>query len=262
MEASRCTQSPCDTNELPLHPDDLADLRHSGLSDKIIAEMGCFTVEPEEIESLTGVNVPSAGYAIPYDGVQDQTGAPYYRIRLRRPRDGMKYVSGRGEDTQVYDPPGRANLHSDLLVITEGEKKAAKAVQEGIACLGIQGVHSWCDAGNRAVEKAAEIPVNEWTVPVGALLRIAKDYRKVLVLGDSDLLGNPQGRRGVELLAKSLANQGVRSVAAYCPPATVIERGSNGSSNRDSMIGLSRTASPRPKASTHSILPPRSSISR
>ena len=225
MKYSPRSPNPADANALKLHPDDLNDLRRSGLSDSMIAAMDCFSVEPEEIQSLTGVKAPYPGYAIPYHGVEDQTGDRYCRIRLRGPVGDMRYVSGRGEDTQVYDPPGRADLPAEILVITEGEKKAAKAVQEGIACIGIQGVHSWCDAAGRAVEKAAEIPVNAKTAPTPGLLGIAKGYKKVLVLGDSDLLGNPQGRRGMELLVKSLGHNGIRCVVGYCPPAIIFDEG-------------------------------------
>jgi hypothetical protein len=123
--------SPLSSSER-LRPDDLADLRRSGLSDKMIAAMGCFSVEAPEIEKLTGVKVPSPGYAIPYAGIADQTGSEYVRIRLHNPSNDMRYVSGRGDDPQVYVPAGLAELQSDeLLVITEGEKKSAKAVQEG-----------------------------------------------------------------------------------------------------------------------------------
>ncbi|MFY9939813.1 MAG: DUF3854 domain-containing protein [Silvibacterium sp.] len=203
-----------------LHPEDLADLRRSELSDDMIAAMDCFSVEAPEIEKRTGVKVMSPDYAIPYAGIVDQTGEPYLRIRLRHPSKDMRYVSGRGDDPQVYVPPGFAELPvGDLLVITEGEKKSAKAVQEGIACIGIQGVRSWCDAGHRAAEKALDHPVSEETPPLARLLEIARRYDQVLVLGDSDLLSNPQARAGLETLAKSLVHRDIRAVVAYCPPA-------------------------------------------
>ena len=135
----------------------------------------------------------------------------------------MRYLSGRGDDPQVYVPPGFAELPvGDLLVITEGEKKSAKAVQEGIPCVGIQGVWSAFDPGLRAAEKLRGKPASEETPPIAALLDVARKYDNVLVLGDSDLLTNPQARAGLETLAKSLAHQGVRAVAAYCPPAVEI----------------------------------------
>lgn len=209
-----------------LHAEDLADLRRSGLSDVMIEAMGCSSAEANKIHELTEVKVNSPGYSIPYEGIVDQTGNPYIRWRLRNPTEKMKYVSGRGDDPQIYLPPGLDNLPDhDLLVITEGEKKAAKAVQEGIPCIGIQGVWSWADAGSRAVEKANQDSVSEETEPIREILETAQMYKKVLVLGDSDLLDNPQARAGMTSLAKALAHRNVRCVAAYCPPATVAKDG-------------------------------------
>ena len=104
-------------------------------------------------------------------------------------------------------------------MITEGEKKAAKAVQEGIACIAIQGVWSAFDPGHRAAEKAQGKPTSEETAPIPGLLEIARRYDRVPVLGDSDLLTNPQARAGLDTLAKSLVHRDIRAVVAYCPPA-------------------------------------------
>ena len=69
----------------------------------------------------------------------------------------MRYASGVGDDAQLYIPPALASLPAaDLLVVTEGEKKAAKAVQEGIHCVAVQGVWSWADSGDRAIEKSGK----------------------------------------------------------------------------------------------------------
>src|ERR1700722_19979746 len=105
-----------------LHTDDLADLRRSGLSDETIASMGCFSADADTIRSRTGVSkVDSTGYGIPYDGIVDQTGEVYVRWRLRQPLDKMRYVGGRGDDAQLYIPPGVDELPvADLLVVTEG----------------------------------------------------------------------------------------------------------------------------------------------
>jgi hypothetical protein len=143
----RCTDSFISPLSLAgrLDSDDLADLRRSGLSDDMIAEMGCFSAEASEIEKLTGVKVASFGYAIPYAVIPDQTGSQYVRFRLRAPSGDMRYVSGRGDDPQVYVPPGLAQLPvSDLLVITEGEKKSAKASRRGFTAFGfrVSGAHS------------------------------------------------------------------------------------------------------------------------
>ena len=209
-----------------LQEDDLADLRRSGLSDETILSMGCATVDAETIRSRTGVKkVDVLGYTIPYPGIDDQTGRPYIRYRLRHPIEKMRYASGVGDDAQLYIPPALASLPAaDLLVVTEGEKKAAKAVQEGIHCVAVQGVWSWADSGNRAIEKSEGESVTEETLPISALLDLAQRYRRVLVLGDSDLITNHQARKGLQSLVKALVHRGIRAVLAFCPPA--MEQGS------------------------------------
>ena len=202
-----------------LHKGDLADLRASGLSDETIAAMGCRSLEKTNVRELTGVKVPSGGYAIPYPGLLDQTGGPSIRIRLREPLDGMKYVSGKGDDPQLYLPSWLVDLpESDLLVVTEGEKKTAKAVQEGIHCVGIQGVSSWSAPGPRALEKCNGDRVSADTAPLKALVELARKYKRVLVLGDSDTTSNPVSQKALKMLVSSLCKLGVRAAFAACPP--------------------------------------------
>src|SRR5207248_1126878 len=77
----------------------------------------------------------------------------YVRLKPSKPRiDGrtgkpVKYESPVGRPNRLYIPPGctRAALAdpSVPLLITEGEKKAAKADQEGFPCLGLVGVYGW-----------------------------------------------------------------------------------------------------------------------
>jgi putative DNA primase/helicase len=208
-----------------LDPEDLADLRRSGLSDETIASMGCFSAEAETIRSRTGVRqVEVPGYFIPYHGILDQTREPYVRWRLRQAVGKMRYLGGLGDDVQLYVPPAFADLPpADLLVVTEGEKKAAKAVQEGIHCVAVQGVWNGFDAEGRAVEKTNGDPVSEETAPLPALLDLARGYKRVLVLGDSDLVSNPQGRQGLAMLARSLSFRRVRCALGFCPPAIMRE---------------------------------------
>ena len=208
---------------LELHPDDLVDLRRSGLSDVTISSMNCSSSEVDTIRLRTGVEqVTSGGYRIPYSGITDQTGEPYMRWRLRQPIDGMRYVAGVGDDPQLYVPPALTTLPSaDLLVVTEGEKKAAKAVQEGIHCVGVQGVWSWCNPDGRAIEKVEGDRVTEDTAPLKALVDLASGYKYVLVLGDSDLIDNSQGRSGFEHLTKALSRHGARAAFGFCPPLIV-----------------------------------------
>ena len=59
-------------SDLQLHPDHIADLRKSGLSDETIKLMGVYSSRPGDIPSLVGwnpVNVESA-LVFPYPGVE------------------------------------------------------------------------------------------------------------------------------------------------------------------------------------------------
>ncbi|WP_419806002.1 phage/plasmid primase, P4 family [Terriglobus sp.] len=200
---------------------DLADLRRSGLSDLTIQKMGVVSLSVEEVSDRLGVQSESGGYAIPYQGLADQTGAPYSRVRLRAVSQGQRYSGGAGDDAALYIPLAFEDLNGvDLLVVTEGEKKAAKAVQEGIACVGIQGVWSWADPSVRAVEKHEGLETSEATPAMPELLKLARRFKRVLVLGDSDLLypNKGQAKAGLTTLANSLRKSGCEAYAQFCPP--------------------------------------------
>jgi putative DNA primase/helicase len=87
---------------------------------------------------------------IPY---LDSQGEPsgYCRLKPDTPRKDkegkpIKYEAPKGKPNRLYVPPGTFASLADaarLLLITEGEKKAAKADQEGFACVGLSGVWSW-----------------------------------------------------------------------------------------------------------------------
>ncbi len=208
-----------DTAASRLHLDDLDCLRRSGLSDPTLEKMGVVSLTAEEIRDRLGVTVKSGGYLIPYQEVTDQTGQQYCRVRLRRAADGQRYCGGRGDDAQVYVPAGFDDLPlTDLLVITEGEKKAMKAVQEGIACVAVQGTWSWADPADRAVEKHHGCPVSSDTRPLQKLLELARSYKQVLIQGDSDLLSKPEAAAGFEALARSLRAENIAAYLAFCPP--------------------------------------------
>ncbi|MDD5125267.1 phage/plasmid primase, P4 family [Methylovulum sp.] len=104
------------------------------------------------------------GYTIPYytlDGkpIIDQ-GEAFQRIRLvgRKNDDVPRYRSPKGSANHVYIPQGLPDLLKSLelqnsvvsetgvLIITEGEKKAIKAVKSGIPCIALPGITMWADS--------------------------------------------------------------------------------------------------------------------
>lgn len=143
-----------------LHPDALADLRKSGLSDEIIAACGLHSVRPSDLKACPVPGVVHA-LAFPYYAL-DGSPLDFQRWKLfydGEPGDRPKYWQPKGSDPQSYFPPRVAwqSLASDptqLLLITEGEKKALAGCQFGLSCLGIAGVWNWrvkLDGGERLV---------------------------------------------------------------------------------------------------------------
>jgi hypothetical protein len=148
------------TNSRPdLLSQHLADLAKSGLSEQTIAacQFHSVTREREAREILrwdrtAGKLLPAL--AIPF---LDRQGNPTGFVRLKpdHPRkakksDGkeriIKYEQPKGVPLRIYVPPMAWPLienPAQPLLFTEGEKKAAKAAQEGFACVGLCGVECW-----------------------------------------------------------------------------------------------------------------------
>ena len=132
----------------------LADLqKKSGLSDEQIECCGFYSLQaPESVKQRLRWKKYNGALGdclcIPFT---DASGNPtgYARLKPDRPRrqkDGkpVKYESPKGAKNRAYFPPGTRAVvvnPSLPLVFTEGEKKAAKADQEGIPCIGLVGVY-------------------------------------------------------------------------------------------------------------------------
>ena len=130
---------------MDLHPDHLTDLQHSGLSDKTIVACGFKSVRPSAIKNLPGV---TSACEYPYYTIDGRTNG-FVRQKLFPAligKDGhkQKYSQGKGSTSHLYMPPLHdwTTIAQDTgvdIVIVEGEKKAAKASQEGLHAMGISG---------------------------------------------------------------------------------------------------------------------------
>jgi hypothetical protein len=98
------------------------------------------------------------------------------------------------------------------LYFTEGEKKAAKAVQEGLTCIGLGGLWNW-------VEKATGEGIEE-------LGTIAWPDREAIIVPDSDIWTRPDLQKAVYAFGKELEKRGARVSIIVIPQA------------RDTKIGL------------------------
>ncbi|TKB72533.1 MAG: DUF3854 domain-containing protein [Nitrospira sp.] len=133
---------------MALSPDQISDLRRSGLTDDTITRMHCEGVRPKEIP----IKSATSAYAIPYFRL-DGTLNCFSRLKFV-----PEVVDAQGRKMKYWQPPdssphlylapllGWQNVarHSTTeLVITEGEKKAAAACQHGLTTAGIGGVWCW-----------------------------------------------------------------------------------------------------------------------
>ena len=129
------------------HPDHIADLKKSGLSDETITQAGiCIVMPPRQIDKKLGFNMPGliSMYEIPYP---DCDGFSRFRCFYENGKSGPKYLQRKGTGNHLYIPAMiDVSVLSDTtkpIYFTEGEKKALKACQEGIPCIGLSGLWNW-----------------------------------------------------------------------------------------------------------------------
>jgi hypothetical protein len=164
------------------------------------------------------------GYPLTY--VRDGRTTPYVRLKPDRPRvfkvrgrptrggrkgeerkpRAVKYEAPAGQPPHLYLPPGLGPLLADPrfpLLVTEGEKKSLKAVQEGFPCLGLSGVWNFRDKKDRKL--LADFCQVEF--------RGRRRPRLIVPAFDSDLASN----RNVALALAALTEQ-LRRLGAMVRP--------------------------------------------
>jgi hypothetical protein len=115
-----------------LHPEHLADLHKSGLTDETIARQKIRTIPPHMIDALIGFEVPkvSHAYLIPFP---DQRGGWFDHVRIKvfpsitTDNGTIKYLQRRRSGARIYFPLATLDAvlrSADPLYIVEGEKKA------------------------------------------------------------------------------------------------------------------------------------------
>jgi hypothetical protein len=201
---------------LPLHPDALADLRKSSLTDETITRCGLHSVRPSDLKACPLPGIDHA-LAFPYFGI-DGSPADFQRWKLfynGEPGDKPRYWQPKGSDPQPYFPPScdwpsLANDPRQPLLVAEGEKKALAACQAGLPCLGIAGVWNWrakLDSGERLV--------------LPGLDQIIWKGRAVELVPDSDVWrpDKEQALAGFYALGRELQGRGTGVVFVKLPEA-------------------------------------------
>jgi len=210
-------------NFLPQH---LEDLRRSGLSDEQIVTCGFRSeADPAKWSKLlnwkTSHSDSGGAMCIPYFGA-DGTPLDYVRLKRDKPRmkqgNPIKYESPKGSKNRAYVPPGTRAASTDPtkpMIVTEGEKKAAKADQEGFACVGLTGVYGW--QNKRPKDDAGKGMGERQLIP--DLAAIAWHGRSVFIAFDSDIIENPNVQWAECFLAEALTKAGANVKAVRIPAA-------------------------------------------
>jgi hypothetical protein len=194
---------------LSLHEEAIADLRKSGLSDATIAAAGLYTPSPGDLPRLLSprlVDKVRHVLVFPYDGtghaVPITRPDEFVRCKLFPSVDDgqghtIRYYQRAGTPPRLYVPaPARAALADSTraLFITEGEKKALKANQEGLATIAVGGLWNW-QAQSR---------------PIADLDRIDWVERETVLVPDSDVWTRPDLVQPVFALGKELEGRGAK----------------------------------------------------
>jgi hypothetical protein len=194
-----------------LHPLHLEDLRKSGLSDETIIQSGIATVPPADINRRLGSNIPGliSCLEFPYDKTYSR-----FKVSFNDNGNGKrpKYLQPKGSGNRLYIFHGVRHVLNDPsnpLYITEGEKKALKATQEGLCCIAIPGLWNYSNGNGELIPDFDQIHLQG---------------REVYIVPDSDYLqSNKHGYRknlnaAVKNFAWKLIERGAQVFIKELPP--------------------------------------------
>jgi hypothetical protein len=187
-----------------LHPEHLADLRKSGLTDETIALQKIRTIPPHMIDQLLGFETPKVrhAYLIPF---ADPRGGWMDHVRMKifpaitTESGTIKYLQPRRSGVRLFFPLatlGRVFVGDAAVWFVEGEKKALAVSQLGFPAVGFAGIEGWHLAGSSTLlADFAAIPLRG---------------RIVELVPDGDVQTNPNVARGVRRFADALREVGAR----------------------------------------------------
>lgn len=131
------------------------------------------------------------GYKIIYPELYKNIPTEYFNKRLKECSDGNKYIKPQGLSSRLFRPINLDlnSLNDDWLIITEGEKKAIKAVQEGFKCIAISGVWCW----KQSPENSEDDCEAEDIIPDVQNLNVSK----IVLCFDSDMWEKEEVKRAL-----------------------------------------------------------------
>ena len=192
------------------HPVFAKDLNNSGLIASTIARAGLHILSRTESKKTLGYDPGAECLSFPYPGTNG-----YMRLKPATPliidEKPRKYLAPKNGGNHLYIPPRGLMLEEVLhdtshsLIITEGEKKTLKGVQEGFRIIGIPGVSCWKKRETNQSKPVDEFKLIKWR------------NRVVYIIFDSDAIDNLNVQKAEEQLCKHIAKMGSKPVIGRLP---------------------------------------------
>jgi hypothetical protein len=180
-------------------PEHVMDLQKSGLSVATVKELEICPVVGQEVASHLGFHDPrmTSILCFPYPLHPGFCRDKVFPTNLKgRDGHGIRYLQRSNSGSHLYIPPLAQKALSNPTVplyVTEGEKKAAKACQENLPCIGLGGLWNWVKDGK----------------PIPDLSLITWQERQVILVPDSDVWCNrPDLLHAVYALGAELKRRG------------------------------------------------------
>lgn len=150
----------------------------------------------------------SEGWTLNYPDFLTESQSSYFTKRIKNPKNGVgKYIRTANEQSHIFRP---LNLHPDFvqdieipLIITEGEKKAIKAVQEGFPCVSLGGVYCWKTKPNNETN---EEDIYDCDI-IEDLKNINFKNKEILLCFDNDMWEKPQVKMALYQLSAYLISE-------------------------------------------------------
>ena len=168
------------------------------------------------------------GWILYYEALTANYKTEYYIKRLKNPDDRGKYRMPKGQTTRLFRP---IDLPIEILtdknkyiILTEGAKKAIKAVQEGFNCLSLNGTWNWKQNPKKAEdESSTEKAVNDdseiYADIIPDIANADLEGKKIFLCYDSDLWKNPKVKVALYQLAAYLISENKSKIKIVLLPA-------------------------------------------
>jgi len=194
-----------------------ADLERSGLSSQTIERWGCYSIEGDQpwvMNQLGFGHIRPPALALPIlppDRQEPDLNDVILKPDQPRTNTGrvVKYETRPRSSNRIHVPlscRGALGDTSVALWVTEGQKKAEKAAQEGLCCIAVMGVWNWLVR----VSSDASFPLQDFDA-------VAVMGREIIIAFDSDAATKPAVRLACRRLAEFLAKRGGRAFSVQLP---------------------------------------------